>query len=139
VLTGLRIRNFKAWRDTGPIELAPLTVLFGSNSSGKSSLLQLPLMLRQTIAAPDRRRVLHAGDASTPVSLGAFGDYVFDHDLDRALGFEIDWNRRHDLKLVDARNERAYSGRSLSFSVEIAAGQQRPPQQERWSSSFVPT
>jgi predicted ATPase len=128
VLTGLHIRNFKAWRDTGPVELAPLTVLFGSNSSGKSSLLQLPLMLRQTVAAPDRRRVLHAGDASTPVSLGAFGDYVFDHDLDRALGFEIDWNRRHDLKLVDARNERAYSGRSLSFSVEIAAGGQRPPQ-----------
>lgn len=74
MLTGLHIRNFKAWKDTGPVELAPLTVLFGSNSSGKSSLLQLPLMLRQTVAAPDRRRVLHAGDASTPVSLGAFRD-----------------------------------------------------------------
>jgi predicted ATP-dependent endonuclease of OLD family len=121
VLTGLHIRNFKAWKDTNPVELAPLTVLFGSNSSGKSSLLQLPLMLCQTVAAPDRRRVLHAGDASTPVSLGAFRDYVFDHDLDRKLGFEIDWNLRDELKLVDARNERAYRGRSLTREGQGAA------------------
>ncbi len=38
MLTKLRIRNFKARRDTGEIPLAPLTVFFGTNSSGKSSL-----------------------------------------------------------------------------------------------------
>jgi len=38
MLTKLRIKNFKAWKDTGDIRLAPLTILFGANSSGKSSL-----------------------------------------------------------------------------------------------------
>ena len=32
MLTHLHIKNFKAWKDTGPIRLAPLTVLFGANS-----------------------------------------------------------------------------------------------------------
>ena len=36
MLTKLHLRNFKAWKDTGPIRLAPLTVIFGANSAGKS-------------------------------------------------------------------------------------------------------
>lgn len=38
MLTHLHIRNFKAWKDTGRIRLAPLTIIFGANSAGKSSL-----------------------------------------------------------------------------------------------------
>lgn len=48
MLTHLHIKNFKAWKDTGPIRLAPLTVLFGANSAGKSSLGHLLLALQQT-------------------------------------------------------------------------------------------
>ena len=47
MLTHLHIENFKAWADTGGIRLAPLTVLFGTNSSGKSSLGHLLLALKQ--------------------------------------------------------------------------------------------
>ncbi|MFY0576768.1 AAA family ATPase [Cystobacter fuscus] len=69
MLTQLRIRNFKAWQDTGNIRLAPLTVFFGTNSSGKTSLLQFLLMLKQTVQSPDRRRVLHFGDKHSLVNL----------------------------------------------------------------------
>lgn len=41
MLTNLRAKNFKAWKDTGDIRMAPLTVLFGSNSAGKTSIPQL--------------------------------------------------------------------------------------------------
>ena len=54
MLTNLRIKNFKAWKDTGEVRLAPITVFFGGNSAGKSSLLQFLLMLRQTVESPDR-------------------------------------------------------------------------------------
>jgi hypothetical protein len=62
VLGRLRIRNFKAWRDTGQIELAPLTVLFGPNSSGKSSINHFLMMLKQTVRSPDRNSVFDFGD-----------------------------------------------------------------------------
>ena len=89
MFTSLRIENFKAWRDTGVIRLAPLTVLFGPNSSGKTSIIQFLLMLKQTIESPDRNRVLHSGDRTTPVDLGTFRDFVFRHDVDLPLSFRL--------------------------------------------------
>lgn len=41
--------NFKSVGDTQALQLAPLTVLAGANNSGKSSLLQVILILAQTL------------------------------------------------------------------------------------------
>jgi hypothetical protein len=35
MLTHLHIKNFKAWKDTGPIRLAPLTVIFGQTKESR--------------------------------------------------------------------------------------------------------
>jgi predicted ATPase len=48
MLTRLRIKNFKSLADTGDMDIRPLTFLVGPNSAGKSSVLQVLLMLRQT-------------------------------------------------------------------------------------------
>jgi AAA15 family ATPase/GTPase len=42
------VENFKAFQKC-VLELAPLTILIGENSSGKSSLLQALLLLKQTL------------------------------------------------------------------------------------------
>lgn len=42
----LHLQNLKAWRDSGAVQLAPVTMLLGSNSSGKSTLLQSLLLLK---------------------------------------------------------------------------------------------
>jgi predicted ATPase len=39
-IKSLRLKNFKAIRDTGVIEFSPFTVLIGNNGSGKSSLIE---------------------------------------------------------------------------------------------------
>jgi predicted ATPase len=46
VLTGVKLRNFKSVREA-TIEIKPLTVLLGSNSAGKSSLLQALVLTSQ--------------------------------------------------------------------------------------------
>ena len=51
-LTSIRVQNFKSFADSGEILLAPLTVIFGRNNTGKSSILQSLLILRQTLDAP---------------------------------------------------------------------------------------
>ena len=38
MIESLELDNFKSWRHVGPMRLAPLTGLFGTNSSGKTSL-----------------------------------------------------------------------------------------------------
>ena len=85
MLTQLAFQNFKSWRDTGEIRLAPLTALFGSNSSGKTSVLQMLLLLKQTAESPDRTQVLNLGDDRSLIDLGTFQDVLFRHDLRNAM------------------------------------------------------
>jgi predicted ATPase len=125
MITSLRIRNFKAWRDTKPIRFAPLTVFFGANSSGKTSLHQLLLMLKQTQQSPDRQRVLHLGDNRTLVDLGTIRDVLHGHDDAARLGFEVQWTVEPPLKVLDSRTERQYSSDQVGFDAEIGLDDDR--------------
>ena len=46
-LTTLRIKRFKAIRDTGLLRLTPFTMLIGNNGSGKSSLIESLMTIRR--------------------------------------------------------------------------------------------
>jgi len=51
-ITGIAVEGFKSIANRQEIEIAPLTILAGANSSGKSSIMQPLLMLKQTLEAP---------------------------------------------------------------------------------------
>jgi len=74
----LALHNFKSWRDLD-MELGKVTGLFGANSSGKSSLLQFLLMLKQTKNATDLGLVVDLGGSNSLVNLGTFRDVVHRH------------------------------------------------------------
>lgn len=78
MFTRLHLTNFKTWKDTGEIALKPVTLLLGTNSSGKSSLIQSLLLLKQTVQTPDRSVHLNlGGDESHDLfDFGAFKDVL---------------------------------------------------------------
>lgn len=80
MLERIRLTNFKAFRDQY-LDLAPLTLLTGLNGSGKSSLLQALLLLRQSWETGylTRRRVALNGRY---VSMGTFQDVLFEGATD---------------------------------------------------------
>src|SRR5437016_14547610 len=47
----IRVAGFKSICDEQSIEIRPLTILAGANSSGKSSMMQPMLLLKQTLEA----------------------------------------------------------------------------------------
>ncbi len=51
VLTKLMVKGFKCFRDETEIDIKPLTVLAGANSSGKTSIMQPLLLMKQTLLA----------------------------------------------------------------------------------------
>jgi len=51
-ITRIAVEGFKSIRTKQSIEIAPLTILAGANSSGKSSIMQPLLLLKQTLDAP---------------------------------------------------------------------------------------
>jgi predicted ATPase len=50
MLTSIRIKNFKAIKDTGELKLSPLTCFIGYNGSGKSSLLESLLTFKELVS-----------------------------------------------------------------------------------------
>lgn len=51
-ITKIAVKGFKSIAEKCEIEISPLTILAGANSSGKSSIMQPLLMLKQTLEAP---------------------------------------------------------------------------------------
>ena len=49
MITHIRVKNFKSWQDSDEVKLAPSTGFFGTNSSSKNNLLQMLLLLNQTV------------------------------------------------------------------------------------------
>ena len=98
MITHIRVKNFKSWADSGEVKIAPLTGFFGTNSSGKSSLLQMLLLLKQTIG---REAVLFFGDESSLVNLGSFGDVIHGHDMAALLELEFGCDLRQPGEIRD--------------------------------------
>ncbi len=129
MLTGLRIENFKAWRDTGPVRLAPLTIVFGANSSGKSSIGQLLLALKQTVQMSDRRRALSLGDPGSLVDLGTFADCLHGHDLTRTLAFMLRWKLAQGMTVENSAGPgETYDGDEMMLAAALRADAAGQPQ-----------
>ena len=70
-ITKITIENFKGIADRVEVDLKPITVLFGANSAGKSTLLQAMLYLRELLERrnADADRLQASGSS---IDLGGF-------------------------------------------------------------------
>lgn len=118
MLTQLRLQNCKAWRDTGSLPLAPLTLFFGANSSGKSTLA---LLLRW-----------HAQQAADKTTRGTALDLRWLHQQARQhpLCFSYQWLAEPTLALPMATAEPLHF--SFSASLVAGAGEQLQLQQQEF-------
>lgn len=78
ILGQFKISNFRCHEKTPDIELAPITLLVGPNSSGKTALIQPLLLLKQTLEpkAPLVTPVILNGNY---VELGTYNEIIHDH------------------------------------------------------------
>jgi len=72
MITNWKIFNFKSIREETDLELSPLTIFAGANSSGKSTFIQSILLVAQTLAHKVSSRSVVLNGALT--SLGQFDD-----------------------------------------------------------------
>jgi predicted ATPase len=129
MITSYSIHNFKAYGKKQHIKLKPITLLYGPNSKGKTSLLQSLLLLKQSkIDRPRQSALLFNGDI---LSLGNYRNVVFNHNIEKDItfGFEIDLNQPFNklskeiifLKYLKARKlriEYGFSQNNLQENIE---------------------
>src|SRR5437764_8050167 len=86
-LTAIEIENFKGIGERQAIALKPITLLFGPNSAGKSTILQALHYVREILERgnvdPD---VTIAGGL---IDLGGFATLVHNHELNRAVRLKV--------------------------------------------------
>lgn len=94
MITGITIENFKGIRERVQVQFKPITLLFGANSAGKSSIIHALHYAREILERrnfnPDRTL---GGEES--LDLGGFASFIHGHDR-RAqlhLGFDLDLSR----------------------------------------------
>jgi predicted ATPase len=120
MLRHLNFTNFKTWR-TADIEFGQITGLFGTNSSGKTSLIQFLLMLKQTKEATDRALSLELNGSY--VELGLFGDIVFGHDEKLSVDWSLSFTHSEELIIADVAQKRGQAFiRSKSIKVDGSLG-----------------
>lgn len=94
MFTKFYVRNMKVWGEqlwSEGVEMAPVTLMLGTNSAGKTSLLQLPLLLKQTFESSDRHLDLNLGGQATDIiDLGSYEDVIHGHHMGRELGLGVE-------------------------------------------------
>ena len=119
MLKQLQIQNFKGWKDTGTINMAPITLFFGVNSSGKSSIGQFLMILKQTIESPDRKAVFFPGGINSAVQLGSYQEMVYQRNLENRIKFKYEWNLSPQLKFKDALSGTNYTANQIEFRAMV--------------------
>lgn len=107
-LTRIEIENFKGIGSRQKIDLRPITLLFGPNSAGKSTILQALHYLREIFERgnidPDRTI------AGGLIDLGGFATLVHNHQLDRTVSLKV---------VLDLTDEQGSDGLPLNAGLSI--------------------
>ncbi|MYE25880.1 MAG: DUF3696 domain-containing protein [Chloroflexi bacterium] len=131
MLRRIGLSNFKCWRELD-IELAPITLLFGANSSGKTAILQSLLMLKQTARGFDPGQHINFGDGDRDyVNLGSYRDLAYRHDERNSVEMNVKWDSRTGIswQTTDGETGASYvreikSSKPINYNVSWAYSDQ---------------
>ena len=90
-LKELRVSNFKAFGREQSAELAPITLIYGPNSAGKSSLIEALLLLKQSV---DQSPSLVTDGPD--VNVGSFVGALHRHDIQSVLSIGASYGPSFD-------------------------------------------
>ena len=89
-LTSITIENFKGIGAPVTVPLRPITLLFGANSAGKSTIIQALQYAWEVLENrnPDVDRTRIGGEV---IDLGGFRNLVHQHDLERSIAITLEY------------------------------------------------
>jgi AAA15 family ATPase/GTPase len=107
-LSEIQLTNFKSFRKTSNFPIRPITLIFGPNSSGKSSFIQSLLMLQQSVSNNKPYDLTMNGPL---INLGGFQNVIFQHKIQKkfSVAFTFNLNDRLDIAFGSTLLELPYN------------------------------
>jgi hypothetical protein len=120
LIRGITLKNFKGFSEEVRIELRPITLLFGSNSAGKSSVLQALQYLHEVLAGGnlDADSTRHGGGV---LGLGGFQNLVHGRDKSKSIEIGVQMSLG-DTSMLDAEEDEVSDFDSPSEGLQQFAG-----------------
>ncbi|MBP0464594.1 AAA family ATPase [Roseomonas sp. PWR1] len=91
MLKSIRLENFKAFGDPQEVPISPITLIYGPNSAGKSSIIQSLLLMRQSMQSASVRTPLFNGDDT---NLGTYLSALFEHNTENKMKIGFSFQTR---------------------------------------------
>ena len=88
MLREYQLTNFKAFGGPETIPIRPITLIYGPNSSGKSSVLQSLLLLKQTLQEAESPETLLLPKGKL-IDLGSYREFIHRHDVSKPFSFKV--------------------------------------------------
>ncbi|MGF1567013.1 MAG: DUF3696 domain-containing protein [Nodosilinea sp.] len=120
MLRQYQLKNFKAFAETGSLPICPITLIYGPNSAGKSSIIQSLILLKQTLdESEDSETVLLPKGKLT--DLGNYREFIHLHDIHR--NFSVKFQLDVDLDKITTPEAMGEISDSLSRIYKFLYGQ----------------
>lgn len=133
-MKSIEIKNMRCLKDTGIIELPPITILVGENSSGKSTFLRSFPLLKQSFCKRKNGPILWTGDYDDYVDFGSFSETIT-RDSSRDISFRFEFNLPREMELnpiqelifrqYDIDTENAFGNANVVYTIIIASDGKR--------------
>lgn len=119
MITAVNLGNFKAFAETQRVPIRPLTLIYGANSAGKSSIIHSLILARHALETGDLN-VHHTNIGGDSVDLGGFRQYVHRRDVSQ----QMEWSAEISTKNFKGHVAELFaSTQKVILSVQIGLSQ----------------
>jgi hypothetical protein len=120
-LIGLRLANFKAFGEEQYIPIRPLTLIFGPNSGGKSSIIQGLIFANEAVRTGNLDAFSTQLGGSS-IDLGGFRQYIHKGQLDKLFDLSLCFDAEN--VSTDCRFGSIFDDYMRSISFKVTVGMQ---------------
>lgn len=88
-MKSIRIKNLRSLQDTGEMEIKPINILVGLNSSGKSTFLRFFPLMKQSLRRKVNGPILWSGEDDDYVDFGSFDEALNNNAKEKKISFKF--------------------------------------------------